>query len=437
MPLSKYLITFFIFLVSQQAISACLDGNCTNGTGKYQWASGNTYEGSFVNRKRNGKGTFIWVSGEKYIGEYKDGKMHGQGTFHYDNGDVYTGSYSNNKRHGKGLYRWPNNSYFEGTYVNGSKQGEGKLVLQDGTITEGIWENDAYVDKKTNNIIQAKKDNKKVIPVTKTSKKKTQPVIPTVKEKIDKPIPTPVALIKPKASPQKKAITIAKKAETLPPKLSTATIKPEEIIAKSINIPSATQNNNKLTQSASEKQANTTNLPTTDSALIQSTQPQNDLTTASIQNEVLTPQTSEEKFPMSFGGNWFLNKSPDLSSSKNECFITSKIIKLFDGYTDTKFFLRIFSTEIQIKTDSNIDLSYPEVGIHVDTQVAHQIMHLTTTNTATVNEHYRELINQLLNGQQVTIKLGFWPTWPITKTRSIQYDLEGFNSAYQMLQTCK
>jgi len=408
MPLSKYLITFFIFLVSQQAISACLDGNCTNGTGKYQWASGNTYEGSFVNRKRNGKGTFIWVSGEKYIGEYKDGKMHGQGTFHYDNGDVYTGSYSNNQRNGKGVYRWPNNTYFEGMYVNSKKHGKGKLVLQDGTVTAGEWKNDLYVENKIVKEISKKTlvANKK----TKTSlKKKTQVVI---ESKQKKQIPTSK-----KASPVKK-VTASIKLEPLPETKITPTIDSVKTIAKNTAKEKDLISNENLALAQNQSDKNTTTIPIAQTSLINT-------------------QISTEKYPLAFGENWFLNKSEGSSTLKNDCFITSKTITLFDGYTDTTFFLQLSMTEILLKTDSNIDLSYPEVGIQIDSLVAHQITHITSPNIATISEHYKELTSQLVNGQQVTIKLGFWPTWPITRTRHIQYDLKSFNEAYQMLLDCR
>jgi hypothetical protein len=46
------------------------------------YASGDVYEGEWVNGKFQGKGTYIWKNGQKYQGEYFEGLRHGDGDFY-------------------------------------------------------------------------------------------------------------------------------------------------------------------------------------------------------------------------------------------------------------------------------------------------------------------------------------------------------------------
>ena len=67
--------------------------------------------------------------GYKYEGDLKDGLAHGQGTFTWgpgpNFGDRYIGEHKNDCQHGQGAYIWA-----------------------DGTIEEGKWENNEYIDTK-------------------------------------------------------------------------------------------------------------------------------------------------------------------------------------------------------------------------------------------------------------------------------------------------
>ena len=41
-----------------------------NGTGKYLWANGNSYEGTYVKDQIQGMGTYKWPDGQEYTGEW-------------------------------------------------------------------------------------------------------------------------------------------------------------------------------------------------------------------------------------------------------------------------------------------------------------------------------------------------------------------------------
>ena len=99
----RKLFTILVAMLSIQfsfnLSAACIKGNCVNGQGTYNYASGS-----------------------QYIGEWKDGNFHGQGTYNFANGDQYIGEYKDDKRHGQGTYTWVS-----------------------GTSKKGIWRNNEYI----------------------------------------------------------------------------------------------------------------------------------------------------------------------------------------------------------------------------------------------------------------------------------------------------
>lgn len=66
------------------------------------YASGDVYEGEWVNGKFQGKGTYIWKYGQKYQGEYFEGLRHGDGDFYDLQGKHYTGYWKKGVRDGYG-----------------------------------------------------------------------------------------------------------------------------------------------------------------------------------------------------------------------------------------------------------------------------------------------------------------------------------------------
>ena len=83
----KYLlIAILVFFYVSTTHAECIEGNCTNGQGIYNWPSGEKYVGEFKAQKRSGQGTYTWPNGQKYVGDFKDDKMNGKGTYNYSDG---------------------------------------------------------------------------------------------------------------------------------------------------------------------------------------------------------------------------------------------------------------------------------------------------------------------------------------------------------------
>ncbi len=125
-------------LLPFSAFNQCISGNCSNGTGAYQFSS-SRYIGEFKNNRAHGKGTQTFDGGDKYEGEYLNGYYHGKGTYYYQNGNKYVGNYANGKMNGQGTYTTKEGDKYVGSFVMGQFQGYGEYRFANGTIYKGMW----------------------------------------------------------------------------------------------------------------------------------------------------------------------------------------------------------------------------------------------------------------------------------------------------------
>ncbi len=64
---------------------------CNNGKGKYRYADGTLYVGSFENGKPRGEGTVAYVNGNRYAGGWMEGLPNGRGVMFYSSGKIVGG----------------------------------------------------------------------------------------------------------------------------------------------------------------------------------------------------------------------------------------------------------------------------------------------------------------------------------------------------------
>jgi hypothetical protein len=163
-------------------------GICASGFGRFDFSSGDVYEGEWKGGMKHGKGTYTWanndarrldrrsvydgewfndnehghgkhtiyyvVSGKDlvktYDGEWANGKHHGNGT-ETNNGwangkwaaenKTYDGQWVEGKHHGRGKYTYTCGTVYIGDFVAGDKHGNGKATLGNGNVWhDGQWE---------------------------------------------------------------------------------------------------------------------------------------------------------------------------------------------------------------------------------------------------------------------------------------------------------
>lgn len=142
----------------------------------------------------------------------------------------------------------------------------------------------------------------------------------------------------------------------------------------------------------------------------------------------------ERTLPMSLDHGWTLARQRDLVDGTTRCTLLSPEQPIFDGYYPAKMWFRVDSVRAWVKTDSNIDTSYAGQGLRVDggtlVPFAAKLADEETAYTSA------PMLSRMAGGRTLTVALGFWPTWPKTKTQTANIDLAGFANAYAALQAC-
>ncbi|CAF1003902.1 unnamed protein product [Adineta steineri] len=137
--------------------------NIPFGKGRRQYASGNLYEGMWVNGKRHGYGVFSWSNGNgEYIGQWENGIQQGHGIHiwyiiraeesQYALRNYYEGNFLNGRRHGQGTFYYSSGTKYIGEWKSDQKHGKGKVILRNGTVIEADFSYDRITTPLTNDM---------------------------------------------------------------------------------------------------------------------------------------------------------------------------------------------------------------------------------------------------------------------------------------------
>ncbi|XP_065841787.1 radial spoke head 1 homolog isoform X1 [Oscarella lobularis] len=88
-----------------------------HGKAVIEFASGDRFEGTFVNGEIEGKG--VWQSSSmksKYEGNWKESQRNGDGEMHFLSGNVYKGQFRNNVLEGRGKMTYADGSTYNGLW---------------------------------------------------------------------------------------------------------------------------------------------------------------------------------------------------------------------------------------------------------------------------------------------------------------------------------
>ena len=137
--------------------------------------------------------------------------------------------------------------------------------------------------------------------------------------------------------------------------------------------------------------------------------------------------------PLSVGKNWVLNRGSD---SAGQCALSYRKLAMNDGQGKTPVSILITKDRIVFKTKSNIDLEYEQTGLTIDDHAQMPIENLLNELAISYEHSYKSLIDDMKSGEQAILSLGFWPSWPMTHTYSLSFELGDFASAQLALMTC-
>lgn len=139
---------------------------------------------------------------------------------------------------------------------------------------------------------------------------------------------------------------------------------------------------------------------------------------------------------MPAGAEWSARRVYDPLKDQSRCVAESDLVRLHDGYQDTRLRLRVDQKTVAIVTESNIDSARPDTGIAVDDHPLLPFDVLTLEQTAVFQKHAETLIAQFKVGREASVRLHFWPTWAPKGLKSVTVSLVGFTRAYARLPDC-
>lgn len=149
------------------------------------------------------------------------------------------------------------------------------------------------------------------------------------------------------------------------------------------------------------------------------------------------PPLNMAALPLSFGIHWSLDRRPNPIDHKAQCLLASRSVNISDGYDRTDVQLLLTAKSLYVSTESNLDLSYPDTGIRLDNGTLMPFEGLAKETAAIISSDVAMLYEQMAPSQTVLVRLGFWPTWPVTKTQEVSFPLDGFADAINALWVCE
>lgn len=134
---------------------------------------------------------------------------------------------------------------------------------------------------------------------------------------------------------------------------------------------------------------------------------------------------------------WVVDYAVLPKSNHIQCSLRTKSLTMDDGEGGTPVYLSVGQNGVQAVTKSNIDMEYPGSGLQIDMNPRHNVDKVQKETIAVFEKDWPKLLEEIKSGQHATVTLGFWPTWPMTHTYSVTFDLDHFAAAWRALQTCQ
>lgn len=141
-------------------------------------------------------------------------------------------------------------------------------------------------------------------------------------------------------------------------------------------------------------------------------------------------EVTMESLPITIHGQWVLTAADDA------CNLSTVPVRFDDGQGISKLQLVLTSEYWLIKTQSDIDLSYSGTGLKVDEEIYFPIAQVVRESDLKFTKDYAAMTGAFMTGKNLRITLGFWPTWPVTETKTIDVPLQHFARAHRAWKQC-
>lgn len=124
-------------------------------------------------------------------------------------------------------------------------------------------------------------------------------------------------------------------------------------------------------------------------------------------------------------------------SDSEPCFLFTPVKSIDDGQGQTPVALRLDAERLHVTTNSNIDAEFDDLGISVDDQEMILIDGVVRETNVVFETGVPTLVEQFIAGRNAKLQLRFWPTWPSTGPKTVEFSLIGFTKAHRQMQQCQ
>lgn len=119
------------------------------------------------------------------------------------------------------------------------------------------------------------------------------------------------------------------------------------------------------------------------------------------------------------------------------CVLESGETSLFDGYQDTTVKLGISDKGLLVRTESNIDPGFDDIGLAVDGGDFLPADTVVDERHVLFGKDSEAIMEKFMRGRKVKVYLRFWPSYPATQRYEAGFSLMGFTRAYRDYTQCR
>ncbi len=124
-------------------------------------------------------------------------------------------------------------------------------------------------------------------------------------------------------------------------------------------------------------------------------------------------------------------------SDSSPCFLFTPVKSIDDGQGQTPVALRLDTNALHVTTNSNIDAEFGDLGISVDGKDMIMIDSVVRETNVVFESEVATLVDQFIAGRNAKLQLRFWPTWPSTGPKTVEFSLMGFTKAHTQMKECQ
>lgn len=124
-------------------------------------------------------------------------------------------------------------------------------------------------------------------------------------------------------------------------------------------------------------------------------------------------------------------------SDTTPCFLFTPVKTVDDGQGQTPVALRLDANALHVTTNSNIDAEFGDLGISVDGKDMIMVDSVVRETNVVFEKDVAALVDQFIAGRSAKLQLRFWPTWPTTGPKVVEFSLIGFTRAHNQMQECQ